>query len=256
MIHYHGTPVGGSRVDVARFLAGRDALIPFIRPEDMPIAAEVCRSVVIDSGAFSVWTKGGTLDIDGYVTFCEQWLRHPSVLWAVIPDVIGGSEEDNDRLIDEWPKSLTGVPVWHYNESLERLSRLCTSFPIVALGSSGEWKTPGTPAWWERTADAMGAACDEQGRPKCKLHGLRMLSPKIIKRLPLSSADSTNCVRNANSLDRFGIYAPPTRSQRLEVIASRIEQHSSPAVFRFPRRQLRLLLENQSTGNAADVRTK
>lgn len=28
MIHYHGTPVGGTRQDGARFLAGRHALVP------------------------------------------------------------------------------------------------------------------------------------------------------------------------------------------------------------------------------------
>jgi hypothetical protein len=31
MIHYHGTPIGGTRQDVARFLVGRHALIPFGR---------------------------------------------------------------------------------------------------------------------------------------------------------------------------------------------------------------------------------
>lgn len=38
VIHYHGTPVGGSRSDVVRFLRGRHALIPFARPDDLGAA--------------------------------------------------------------------------------------------------------------------------------------------------------------------------------------------------------------------------
>lgn len=35
MIHYHGTPCGGRREDVARFLAARHAMVPFGGSEDI-----------------------------------------------------------------------------------------------------------------------------------------------------------------------------------------------------------------------------
>lgn len=238
MIHYHGTPIGGTRKGVVEFLAGRAALVPFPRPEDMAIACEVCTSVIIDNGAFTVWKQGGSLDIDGYVAFCEKWCRHPAVAWSLIPDVIEGTEEENDALIYDWPTHMPGVPVWHYHESLERLARLSTQWPTVALGSSGEWPTPGTPKWWVRTREAMKTLCDEEGRPRCKLHGLRMLNPKILRRIPLSSADSTNCARNG---DR--IFAAPTRSQRMVVNAHRIESTQSASHFRFPGKQLLMPME-------------
>ena len=38
---YHGTPCGGSRQDVVRFLRGRCALGPFPRPDDLGAVAEV-----------------------------------------------------------------------------------------------------------------------------------------------------------------------------------------------------------------------
>ncbi len=44
MIHYHGTPIGGTRQDAARRLAGRHALVPFPRQDDMGIVAETCQS--------------------------------------------------------------------------------------------------------------------------------------------------------------------------------------------------------------------
>ena len=68
---------------------------------------------------------------------------------------------------------------------------------------------------------------NNQRKPKCKIHGLRMLNPKVFTKLPLSSADSTNAAVNCGSLDRFGIYKPATAAQRAAVIADRIEQHNS-----------------------------
>lgn len=232
MIHYHGTPIGGTRQDGARFLAGRHALVPFPRQDDMGIVADVCQSFVFDNGAFSVWKKGGALDVDGYTRWVEQWHRHPGFDWALIPDVIDGDEFANDTLIAAWPEELRGVPVWHLHETLDRLQRLASKWPTVAIGSSGQWASPGTASWWKRIGAAMDAICDEHGRPTCRLHGLRMLDPAIFQKLPFTSADSTNAAVNGGSISRFGMYAPPTAGQRANVIADRIESHNSSPIWR------------------------
>lgn len=233
MIHYHGSPFGGTREDVARFVAGRHVLIPFPRREDLAAAADLSASFIFDNGAFSVWRAGGTLDVPGYIAWCREWARHPRLDWCLIPDVIGGTEAENDALLAAWPADLRhlGVPVWHLHEGVDRLARLCHEWPTVALGSSGAWRTPGTGAWWRRMEEAMAACCDEQGRPLARLHGLRMLDPAITARLPLRSADSTNAAVNSGSLARFGMYPPPLRSQRAAAIADRIEATNSPAVW-------------------------
>lgn len=117
------------------------------------------------------------------------------------------------------------------HESMDRLKMLCDRFDVVCLGSSGEFSTPAGKKWWVRMDAAMMAICDNRGHPPCKLHGLRMLNPEIFSRIPLSSADSTNACRNSCSYDRFGIYVPPSRSARAEIIAQRIEIHNSPAIY-------------------------
>ena len=237
MIHYHGTPIGGSRQDVARFLIGRHALIPFGRQDDTGAVLEFCQSFCLDNGAFSHWKSGkGKIDFDAYLKWAESLRRHPGFDWALIPDIIDGTEQDNLDWVNKWVMSGTrakGVPVWHMHESFEYLDYLCSNFEIVALGSSGNYKTPGTKAWCIRMDDAMKVICDEDGKPKCKLHGLRMLSTKVFTKLPLSSADSTNAAVNCGSLARFGMYKPATSSQRAAVIADRIESFNSAAFYEF-----------------------
>lgn len=230
MIHYHGTPVGGTRTDVVRFLSGRHALIPFARPDDLGAALEVCQSVVLDNSAFSLWKKGGDVDVAGYHAWVHSIAGHPSLDWCLIPDKIDGTEEENIELVNLWLRMgcrVQSVPVWHMHESLEWLGYLVSKFQTVALGSSGQWASPGTSGWWDRMAQAMAVACDDEGRPHARLHGLRMLDPQVFTRLPLSSADSTNASVNSGSLARFGSYVPPTAGQRSEVIAARIESHNS-----------------------------
>lgn len=231
MIHYHGTPMGGPRQDVVRFMMGRHALIPFDRPEDVAGCAEVCQSFIFDNSAFTKWKQGGVIDVPEYAAWCHEWHKHPGFDWALIPDVIDGNESENDAMIAQWPRNIRGVPVWHMHESINRLATLCAAWPIVALGSSGQFAQVGKQGWWNRMHKAMAAICDEKGRPPCRLHGLRMMDPAIFGKLPLSSADSTNAAQNSGSTSRFGIYTPPTSAQRAAVIAERIEAFNSAPIW-------------------------
>ena len=235
MIHYHGTPIGGSRQDVARFLMGRHALVSFYRPDDIPAVLECCQSFCLDNGAFSLWKAGkGDIDFNGYLRWVDQYARHPGFDWCLIPDKVDGTEQENVELVNRWLRiapNAKGIPVWHLHETLDYLDYLVSNFDWVALGSSGQYRTPNSRLWWQRMYEAMAVACDSQGRPRCKLHGLRMLNPAVFTKLPLSSADSTNAAVNCGSLSRFGLYKPPTASQRAAVIAERIESHNSAAIY-------------------------
>ena len=230
MIHYHGTPVGGTRTDAVRFLSGRHALIPFARPDDAGAVMDACQSFVLDNSAFSHWRKGGEVDVAAYHAWVHQFAGHPGLDWCLIPDKIDGTEQENAELVTLWQRigsRVLSVPVWHLHESLEYLDYLVQHWQVVALGSSGQWSTPGSASWWQRMAEAMNTACDDKGRPRARLHGLRMLDPDIFTRLPLASADSTNAAVNCGSVSRFGMYVPPTAAQRAEIIAERIEAHNS-----------------------------
>lgn len=232
MIHFHGTPLTPT-ADMAEAFVRRHAMVSFAHPQQMEIAAEVCQSVVLDNGAFPAWMKGIVYDFGGFAEWAAKWIKHPAVEWCVIPDRIDGSEADNDALLRDWGMpAAVSVPVWHMHESVARLERLAADFPRVALGSSGEFATVGTEAWWLRMADAMDAICDDEGRPLVKLHGLRMLDPGVFSKLPLSSADSTNVARNVGMDSAWRqSYAPKSRMVRALILMERIEHHASAAYW-------------------------
>lgn len=248
MIHYHGLPLGGPHADWGRFLRGRHALVSFAYPESLPVAAEVCQSFIIDNGAFTAWRKGEKMDVQGYYEWVKEWREHPGFDFAIIPDVIDGSESDNMSAIAEWHSRhlyARGVPVWHLNESLDKLIAHVAAaenhvYEAVAFGSAGKYAQPATEAWWARMAEALDVIC-VNGRPRCRLHGLRMLSPAIIGRIPLRSADSTNAAQNNGLTRRFGMYPPPRAWQRSAVIADRVEAAECAAVWGRPEQTQEML---------------
>ena len=133
MIHYHGTPI----TPVATFmdLAGRHFCVSHARPDDVERAHAIGQSVMLDNGAFSKWRSGRETDWPAYYEFAERWLAFPTT-WAVIPDVIEGQETMQDALLDEWPFGVKGSPVWHIDESFDRLRRLVDDWPRVCFGST------------------------------------------------------------------------------------------------------------------------
>jgi hypothetical protein len=232
MIHYHGLPITPATAAV-RAVSGGHAFVSYRHPDQLTIALEVAQSFAVDNGAFSAWRSGNP--VTSWEEFYD-WIaglhRYPPFDFAVIPDVIDGDEAANDALLEEWPwrKSAphVGAPVWHLHESLDRLDRLVSNWPRICLGSSGEFAQVGTPAWWTRMAQAMEVVCDREGRPGCKLHGLRMLDPAIFTRFPFSSADSTNIGQNVGIDSAWrGTYTPPTKEARAAIMRERIESQQS-----------------------------
>ena len=245
MIPYHGGPITPATVAVAAW-TGRHAMVSFANPEQIDIALEVCQSVALDNGAFPAWMAGVAItDWAPFYAWVAPLLKHPAVDWALIPDVIDGNEADNDALVREWPFSAAlGVPVWHMHESIGRLKRLASDWPRIGLGSSGEFATVGDAKWWRRMNEALDAICDRDGRPACKLHGLRMLDPDVFSRLPFASADSTNVARNVGIDSAWrGTYTPHGKPWRAQVMCGRIEAHQSAAVWVRHMQQANLLAE-------------
>lgn len=233
MIHYHGGPITPATCALKAWSA-RHAFVSYAATTQMTLAAQVSQSFGLDNGAFSFWKAGTSTDWPGYYRWVAGWRTHPGFDFAVVPDVIEGSEEDNDALLTEWPfPKHEGAAVWHINESIERFVRLAQEWPRVCIGSSGEWDVSTPTKFLVRAKEAVRAICGSDHRPVCKLHGLRMLNPTIFTKLPLASADSTNVARNIGIDSAWkGTYQPRRKETRATILVERIEAHNSACELR------------------------
>lgn len=150
---------------------------------------------MLDNGAFSFWRSGTPTDWNGYYEWVEPWLDYQTT-WAVIPDVIGGTEEENDLLLSKWymRKLPRGAPVWHLHESLTRLKRLCYGYERVCLGSSAQYADVGGASWQRRMDEAMNMVCGNGPAPTW-FHMLRGMDV-VDAGYPFASVDSTNVALN------------------------------------------------------------
>lgn len=227
MIHYHGGPITPDTCAM-KVWSGRHAFVSFAAPQQMDLAATISQSFALDNGAFSFWKAKKATDWLAYYDWVDKWRRHPGFDFAVVPDVIEGSEDANDALAAQWPfPAHQSAVVWHINEGFDRLRRLAAEYPRVCIGSSGEWDVSSPKRFLERAKPAIASICD-RGQPICKVHGLRMLNPAIFTELPLSSADSTNVARNIGIDSAWkGTYQPKSKETRAVILTERIEAHNS-----------------------------
>ncbi len=256
-IHFHGGPmwgkesIGPNKVITCKEVLYKDscALVSYARMDQLKYILGAARCVWFDNGAFKDWNdrrRGKKPDGDRYQHWLKFYLKvlklYNDIEYFFIPDVIEGSEEDNDRLINQLPEFMRdlvkfnrdvvnsvfpflagsndeyaasmlvsfmkskSIPVWHSVESLDRLSRLCREWPIVAFGLCGPHYKATSKKGDARLREAFyHVYCSE--RIDVKIHGLRMLDGRVLGKYPFHTADSSFVATNV----------PKTESQMSEV---------------------------------------
>jgi hypothetical protein len=226
MIHYHGTPI--SPVAALLELSGRNFCVSHIRPDDVARCHQIGQSVMLDNGAFSKWKSGKATDWPAYYDWCDLWLGYPTT-WAVIPDVIDAGTQEQDALLREWPHGHRGAPVWHMDEPIHRLLRLCDDWPRVCIGSTDQYSAVLSDAWCRRIDEAFNEV-SARHRHLPWLHMLRGMQLSG-RHWPFASVDSTDIAQNHHlphrspraMADRWDSMQTPggwhQRPQQMELIA-------------------------------------
>lgn len=243
MIHYHGGVLHTGAIPYEAY-AGRHFCVSFAYPEKMELYHQIGQSVCVDNGAFSLWKEGRPVDFPAFYEWVEPWLAYQTT-WAIIPDVMDGTEEENDQLIAEWPFDREkGAPVYHIPESLDRLDRLCDEWPLICLGISSErYGRINCPKWKARMEQIMDVACDDRGFPRTRMHLLRGLAFSSGP-YPIYSADSASVARSWSGSPKGGIPSkdvakffaqfdgrnPPPRWERPVPQEALFEDHSADEV--------------------------
>jgi hypothetical protein len=196
MLHYHGTPIT-PRKEMDK-LKGRNFCVSYAQTQDANWCIENAQSIMWDNGAFSAYTRGKEFNKVGYMNWLNDKLHGAN--WAVVPDVIGGTVEDQRAMMKTWhyPDHLSCY-VWHMDLPLDWLKNLVENYPRVAFGSSGKYWQVNSPEWQDRADDAWDVITGTGTRPWVHMmRGLKVCG----KRWPFASADSTNVARNFKNKGR------------------------------------------------------
>ncbi len=192
-IHYHGLPLTPEVMLLD--LVGQHVCISYAtrRPTQLEICLRRMQSIMFDNGQYTAFQQGGKLDEEKFYDWLDPILCHPH--WAVVPDVIDGTVEEQRALVKTWPfERELGAPVFHLALPDDYLLELVDEWPRVCLGSSGAYWKVGGPAWAKRMDQLTELLAKKRVRAP-NLHGLRMMA-QAGKRWPLASVDSVNIARN------------------------------------------------------------
>jgi len=243
MIFFHGAPIPGDATQQAKFFSGRDCLLSYaLRGKvDENLIFSVCRSFILDNGAYSIWKQGLEPDWDGFYRWIEKYLKHPRFEFFFIPDSIEGGEEENNDLILQSKFTEYGVPVFHLGEHPGRIQTFI-NYGFKRIGISPSAVGTNGDAFWNEMNKCWEIICDEEGRPKVKVHALMMLSENIVSSYPWSSGDSSTAAFNSIHDKKFSHSWSPTRkSARAALIAESMEKAQSPNYFQKQPIQMELI---------------
>lgn len=158
--------------------------------------------LMLDSGAFSAFTRGQEIDVDAYIRYVKQhrWGIDQIVNVDVIPGRSGKtpSQTEVNEAAEQTYKNLKymerhglhPLPVFHFGEDYYYLDRLLDEgYTYIALGGLARGKSPDARRnWLDRTWTRLTTP---DGWPIVDVHGFGITAVPILFRYPWASCDST-----------------------------------------------------------------
>lgn len=165
--------------------------------------------LMIDSGAFSVWKSGKTIDLNDYIRFCKS---HPNISVIVSLDVIPPkntilSEETKNEICQEgWKNYLKMIrtlpmdkvmPVYHRGENIRWLEKYI-DFGCPFIGIAPRFDGSSHSRFHKFITDCKEVLLDSEGKPVIRAHGLAVTNHKMMNMLPWYSVDSATWAQLAS----------------------------------------------------------
>lgn len=166
--------------------------------------------IIIDSGAFSVWSNGGIIDLEDYANFCvdlKKLLSSNIELNIVNLDVLPGkwgfvpSQEEIDKSADKgWEnmlylesRGLKVIHVFHQHEHWEVLDKLTKHSDYIGISPANDVSNVEKEKWMNQVFARI--------KDSVKTHGFAVTSYNQLYKYPYYSADSSSWITPA----RFGM---------------------------------------------------
>lgn len=174
--------------------------------------------LVVDSGAFSCWSKGKPFDKDEYINFLNSNDVIEQAFWCAEADVIPGSfgvdpteEERAEAPKKSWenylymiervkiPKKI--VPIFHQGEDFFYLRQMLEytfsdgdHIPYIGISPRNDVHVNDKILWYEQVWKII----KESSNPNVLTHNFGMTSISILEQFPSCSSDSTTWIQSAN----------------------------------------------------------
>ena len=151
-----------------------------------------CKMFLLDSGAFSMFTKGHNLtakDWDDYVTRYIEFINKYDIKYFFELDVdrilgIEKVEQIRKRIEKETGKKC--IPVWHKERGWKYFEKMCKEYDYVAIG--GIAKNPNG----KQIEKIFPYFINYAHKNNCKIHGLGYTSAKGLRKNHFDTVDSTS----------------------------------------------------------------
>lgn len=158
--------------------------------------------VFLDSGAYSAWTMGATIDLPAFCHFTD---KHQDLFSVVsVLDVIGSAEGTYHNQMEMEKRGVKPIPVYHYGEDPKWCEYYVKNYEYLALGGFGVANRKQMKQWLDRIWENY--LLDGSGNPRIKVHGFAITAIPLMERYPWHSVDSSSWVQIA----RVGAIMHPT----------------------------------------------
>jgi hypothetical protein len=151
--------------------------------------------VFLDSGAFSAFTQGVEIDLEGYCDYCRRnadIIEFPSVL-----DGIGDPLKTWQNQTRMEALGVRPLPCFHYGEDERYLEHYLANYDFITLGGMVPINKEQLRFWLDRIWDKY--LTDKDGLPRIKVHGFGLTRVDLMERYPWYSVDSSSWVQSAGN---------------------------------------------------------
>jgi hypothetical protein len=155
--------------------------------------------VFLDSGAFSMWTKGVTIPVHEYCEYIERnrdIIRHDGDdMMASVLDGIGDPLQTYRNQLEMEARGVRPLPCFHYGEDERYLEYYLANYGYITIGGMvGKTKEQLT-IWLDRIWDRF--VLRGSGSTVPRLHGFGITTVSIMERYPWYSVDSSSWIQGA-----------------------------------------------------------
>lgn len=178
--------------------------------------------LVVDSGAFSMWSRGKEFNMDEYINFLNSNNVIETAFWVAEADKIPGRfgvdptpeevaaapQESWDNYLYmikrvKYPKKI--VPIFHMGEDFKFLDNMLSYqfedgdfIPYIGISPRNDVHVNFKSTWYDQVWKFIFDRCNELGRDIPLTHNFGMTTISLMEQYPSCSSDSTSWLQSAS----------------------------------------------------------